>query len=210
MGAVRWALLLAVVSLPMVLVGCHVGPRNFENENDRLRAEVQKLQQEKAELQQKLDLRLGELETLRHQQASGSATQPMPGAEPPTLAKLQFGRYSGGVDNDDNGVDDLIRVYLRPLDQQGRLLPVAGRATVQVVAIPDEGEPHMLAERTYSAKQFNDAWRSGFTGQHYTLEVKLPSNLPENLEQVTVKVSFTQAQTGAHLSEQKPFRIRHR
>jgi len=205
-GCSLFALLLVAA---FATVGCQRGPRNFENENDRLRAEVMKLQRQRDELQSTLDRRLGELQSLRQQLDRTAATQPMPGAEPPTLVSLQMGQYSGGVDTDDDGVDDLIRIYLRPLDQKGRLLPVAGRAHVKVVAIPDTGDPRLLAEQNYDPQSFENAWRSGFTGEHYTLQLPLPADLPADIQQVTVRVTFTQARTGIELDTQQPFRVRH-
>ena len=205
----RFRLLPLLAAVMVLAVGCQRGPRNFENENDRLRAEVMKLQQQRDELQATLDRRLGELESLRQELDTGAATQPMRGAEPPTLSALKMGRYSGGVDTDDDGIDEIIRVYLRPIDQKGRLLPVAGRANVKAVAIPETGDPRLLAERKYDPEAFENAWRSGFTGEHYTLQLQLPDDLPAELEQVTVRVTFTQARTGVELSTQQPFRVRH-
>ena len=166
------------------------------------------LKRQRDQLEQKLELREGELQTLRDKLSRGT-TQPMPGAESPTLAKITMGDYSGGVDDDDDGIDERIRVYLRPLDQKGRVMPVAGRAEMQAVHIPDDGQPRGIARRTYDPKAFDEAWRSGFTGRHYTLELALPDELPEAIEQLTVKVTFTQADTGVERTAQKAFRVRH-
>lgn len=189
-----------------VLAGCQIGPRNFLNENDRLREENLKLSREVEELQAQLDLRLGEIATLR-QQSQVAATQPaLQGAQPPVLAKLALDRLSGPVDTDGDGQNDLIRIYLTPLDQQGRLLPVAGAAHLQAVAIPAEGEPFVVADRQYDAKAFDDAWRSNFTGSHYTLELSLPNPLPQEVGELTVKITLTEA-AGATLSTQKAFKV---
>lgn len=193
----------------VVLAGCQIGPRNFENENDRLRAQNLALRQEVEALEDRLELRLGELETLRQQ--VNPATQPgadVPQGESPVLSRLEFDRLSGPVDEDGDEADDLIRVYLEPQDQRGRLLPVAGRAVVRAVTIPAEGEPTLLAERVYEPEAFESAWRSGITGRHYTLELPLPEPLPEHAGDVTVKVTFTQANTGHQLTAQQPMTLR--
>lgn len=188
--------------------GCRLGgPRNFQNENDRLRRENMELQRQVEQLSQRLEQRLGELDNLR-QQLERADAEPMPDVDPPTLARIEMGRYSGGVDTDDDGLDDLLRIYLRPLDQHGRVLPVAGRARLQAVAIPDAGEPIVLARRTYEPEAFNRAWRSGFTGQHYTLELELPETIPPDVTETAVRVTFTQARTGVEMTTQRTFRIR--
>src|SRR5690606_12922015 len=118
---------LAVAAL--LLVGCAHG--GFENENDRLRAVNLRLQRELDRVQQQLDLRTDELAAVRQQ----LETEPMPveGARPPQLSRIELDRYSGAVDVDGDGRDDVVRAYVRPLDGQGRFLPVSGKAVVQLV-----------------------------------------------------------------------------
>lgn len=210
-GAARMLLAAALVlAMAAPLGGCRMmlgTPRDFRNENDRLRRENMELRRQVEQLNERLEARLGELEGLRRQLDRAEAA-PMPDAEVPTLARLRMGRYSGGVDTTDDGVDDLIRVYLRPLDQRNRIMPVAGRAEIRAVGIPADDEPRVLAQRAYTPAEFDRAWRSGFTGSHYTLELELPDDLPEEIEEVTVRVRFTQAQTGHELTTQQGFRIR--
>lgn len=198
----RTAALVMAAAVSLSQAGC--GPRNFDNENDRLRALNLELQREVEGLQERLELRTGELQSLRQQLERAQNTQPLEGAEPPVLSRLVIGRLSGAFDTNSDGTDDVIRVYLEPQDQRGRLLPVAGRARVRAVHIPDEGEPTVLAERTYQPAEFDAAWRSGITGRHFTLELPLPQPLPEGVDQVTVRVELTQAGTGAELSAQQP------
>ena len=199
------ALLLA---LGVPLGGCRIGPRDFRNENDRLRRQNLELRREVEQLSERLALRIGELEALR-QQLERAEADPMPEAERPVLSRLSMGRYSGGVDTTDDGFDNLIRVYLRPQDQQGRVMPVAGRAIIQAVAVPREDEPTILARRVYEPGEFDRAWRSGFMGSHFTLELELdPEQVPEDVSEAIVRVTFTQAGTGVELQTQEAFRIR--
>lgn len=187
-------------SVVLFSVGC-AGGGDFENENDRLRAVNLELQRERDELETKLDLRMAELEAAR-QQLSADAP-PVEGAQPPQLAKIAFDRYSGAVDTDGDGIDDRIRVYIRPLDGQGRFLPVSGKATVRLVTIPETDSPDVLAERTFEPGEWDDAYRSGFMGTHYTLELELPQPPLEGLTQATLHVTLTQGSTGVKLTQQQ-------
>lgn len=191
---IRVYLCLSVAFLP----AC--GPKNFENDNDLLRAERLELQREVARLQEQVELREAQL-AAAHQQLDGD-THPVEGARPPQLAKLKLDRYTSAVDTDRDGRDDLVRVYLRTLDGRGRFLPVAGRATLQVVNIREGEEPLVLAERTYPPGEFEETYRSTVTGTHYTLEVPLPDNLPDDIEDAAAKVTFTEGVTGAEFTEQ--------
>ncbi|MEX1015374.1 MAG: hypothetical protein WDZ31_01415 [Phycisphaeraceae bacterium] len=209
----RWqaaglALLLAGVTL---LPGCTVrvgGERSVSEENQRLREQNLALERQAADLEQQLNLRAGEVEALRQQLAAEHGSPAIEGAQPPTLARLTFGRLSGPVDTDGDDRHDLIRIYLRPLDQRGRLMPVAGRATVRAAIIPDQGDPQVVAERIYQPDDFDRAWREGFTGTHYTLELPLPDTLPEGETELTVRVGFLEAEAGVRLAHQEAMTVR--
>jgi len=173
------------------------------------------LQQQITSLRDKLDRRAGQLRSVRNRvprgrgrsaTTRGASTQPL--LMEPTLSQIKLGGYSGVIDTNDDGRDDTVRLYVTTLDQEGRLLPVVAKATVQVVNIPQEGEPQRLASRSYSSKQFNDAYRSSFTGDHYTLETELPDSLPQKLEDVTVKVTVTHAASDTSFSAQQTYRLR--
>ena len=182
----------------LLLTGC--GPKNFVNENDKLREENLKLIDQVDELNEQLELRLGEIETLQAQSAGERAIKD---ADPPVLAKLDFARYTGAVDTDDDGRDNLIRVYLTPLDHQGRMLPVAGLVKMQAAALLEDAPPALLASRTYTPAEFDAAYRTSFIGTHYTLELNLPESLDPAITSATVKVTLTEAVTGRELSHEQ-------
>jgi len=185
------ALFLAAACL---LPACSRGPRNFTNENDRLRAQNLELERSVAQLEDALARREGELDALRQQQEDA---RPLPGVTPPTLAQLKLDRYSGPVDTDEDGVDDLVRVYVKPLDQDGRVIPVVGVATLTLVAITDDAEPVQLAQQRFDADAVRGAYRSGLAGTHYTLELALPADASAGPSTLAVRLTFIDAATGA-------------
>jgi hypothetical protein len=198
----RLGLCLAGATL-LLIAGC--GPKNFENENDKLRRANMELKREIEQMRDKLDRQSGRIQTLQSRLAGPSQTQPLRDA--PTLSQIKLGRYSGSIDNDGDGTDDTVRLYVRTLDQRGRMLPVAAKAKIQVVHIPEEGEPRRLASKNYNGKAFDEAYRSSFTGEHYTLEVKLPDSVPETVDEVTVKVTLEHLSSGATFSKQGTYRL---
>jgi len=188
-------LLVAALLLP----GC--GRKSFKNANDELRAERQQLQQRVTELETQLEHRLGEIASLRARLDADAAQ--LPGGEPPLLSTVKFDRYTGPVDTDGDGRDDVIRLYVRTLDQRGRMLPVAARAVVQMVRITPGTDPATYLERAWEPAEFDAAYRTGFTGTHYTLELPLDGAAPNEL---TVKLTLTAAAGETHTAEQA-FRI---
>lgn len=195
----------AVALLCLGLAAC--GPKNFENDNDRLRAENLQLQRQVDELTKQAELRAAELAAAR-QQAEGNGLTPVEGAEPVQLAKIAAGKLSSAVDVDNDGNDDLIRLYLTTADGKGRFMPVAARVNVQVVTMKPEENPQVIAERTYAPAEFDAAYRSGFTGTHFTLEVPLPPELPSDAKEATAKVTLTEAESGVEHTTQTPVTIR--
>ena len=193
--------LLAVTGVSMVLGGCGLGHRNFTNENDKLRADKLHLQNQVTKLQRELELSRDANRNLQARLHPHPTT--MPTAQIPQLATLQIGRGSGVLVNNHR----MLRIYLKTLDAQGRFLPVAGRATVKVVAIPDKGKPVLVAEKTFEPKAFNAAYRATFMGTHYSLDVALPKRIPGDVDRVTVKVIFQQALTGVKLKAEGRFEV---
>ena len=172
--------------------------KSFENENDKLRAERLSLQQQIDELQKKLVLREDELRATREQM--DDPLPPVEGVEPPRLAGVVLGLYSGPIDTDGDAVLDGLRVYVRPVDQHLRQMTAEGTARVRLITTPAEGEPVTILDQTYDPDTFHAAYRSGVTGTHYTLKADLPDERPAN---ATLHVSLTDAVTGKVFKAQK-------
>lgn len=171
---------------------------SFENENDKLRAERLSLQQQIDALQNKLALREGELQATREQ--LDDPLPPIEGVEPPRLAGIVLGMYSGAIDEDGDAVYDSLRVYVRPVDQHSRQITAEGIARVRLIVTPGQGEPETILDQTYDAQAFHAAYRSGVTGTHYTLKADLPANPPT---QATLHVTLTDAAKGRSFQAQK-------
>ena len=197
----------ALISLLLLLSGggCQIGPRNFTNENDKLRKQNLELEQQVSQLQTKLDGRLGELKALRSKYESEPAF--VPGADTPVLSTIAFDRYTNAVDTNNDGSDDTLRVYLDTFDQNQRFIPVAGRAVLQAAVIEEDKEPFLVVNKTYGPNAVKNAYRSGMMGTHYSFEAKLPDDLPEATQEITVKLTFTDAATGATFTTQKGLRL---
>lgn len=175
-------------------------PGPVSRENDRLRRENLELSRQVESLRTAIERRDAELLEIERSQGRGTTVQ---GAQPLRLTGLEFSRYSGPIDTDGDGVDDIVRIYLKPLDQHDRVMSVAGEARLQLAVI-DGPDARVVAEKRYAPADFDAAFRSGFTGTHFTLEVDLPANL----DAVVAKLIFTDAATGLTLTEQQAWPVR--
>lgn len=181
----------ALLAASCLLAGCHIGPKNFQNENDKLRSENQKLRQRAADLDTQLELRLAQIDRLEQ---VGPGRSAVPGAEVPRFVAAKYDTYTGfvAVSEADKA---LLRLYVLTLDQKGRFIPVGGSAVVKVIGIPADKPPVQLAEKVFDPASFDDAYRDGLTGTHYTLELAMPP-LPAEYKEVTVRVMITDGATG--------------
>jgi hypothetical protein len=193
-----------LVLLALLLTACAgPDPAKISAESDRLRKENLDLSRQVDELKTKTDLQQAQINTLQQRLETKSKVEGVAPADVPAAVTLRFDRYSGFYDTDGDGQPDTLRVYLETLDQRGRFVPVAGRAVLQAVVITPDQPPAVLAQRDFEPAQFDQAYRTGFTGTHYTLEAKLAAPLPSGVNEATVKVTVTDAATGAVLSQQQ-------
>ena len=188
----------------LLLASC--GTKNFTNDNDRLRRENLELTRQVQALEQQLNNRLGQIETLRGQL---NAADTPAGVDRPTASGLTIDNYSGPIDVDRDGDDDVIRLYLIPTDQHGRMIPVAGTLTASLLHLPDSGEPSVLHTQTLGPAELDDAYRDGFTGPYYRAEFDLTGlTLPSPpADQITVRVVLEPV-GGGTLRSQQTYRVR--
>ena len=190
-------IIIVMLSAALLLPGCSK-PRNFKNQNDDLRAQRMTLKQEIGTLQEQLALREEEIRAMREQIDMGA--KPIEGVDPPRLAGVVLGVYSGPIDLDGDAKYDALRVYLRPVDQHSRQITAAGTARLRLIVVPAEGEAKTLLDQRYDADTFHKAYRDGVTGTHYTLKADLPADLPTA---ATLYVSLTDAVSGKVFKTQK-------
>ncbi len=191
----------SVLVVTLLIPGCNAG--RISDENTRLRREHLELTEQLADQRARYDRLKAQTDALAARQ---NQTAPaVPGVKPsdiPVATRITLGRYSGALDEDGDGKDDTIRLYVLTEDQKGRFIPVAGRAVVQVVVIEPNEAVRELARKTYDPKALDEAFTSGLTGTHYTFELSVaPAEGTANRE-VTVKVTLVDAATGASMAAQ--------
>ena len=123
------------------------------------------------------------------------------GVEVPRLAGLRYDGWSGPDDRDGDGVAEVVRLFVQPIDQLGRMRPVAARVTAKLVRVGGE----TLWERTLSPAEWDAAYRTGFTGPYYAVNVPLEGAVAEaGLEGLAVRVELVEAVTGVRVGTTLP------
>lgn len=190
--------LAAVLVLSAALSACHVGPRNYENENDRLRAEVLDLTTQIRDLRAQVEA-LDNALTAAEQRRD--PTLPA-GVHRPQLAALVVARASCIILEQNQPT---ARLYLRTLDARQRFTQTLAEAQLTITATRPGAQAVTLATHTFDATQFDAAYRSSVAGTHYTLLCGL-KRLPESVETVTASLAVRDLETGLTLHTQTPLR----
>lgn len=123
-----------------------------------------------------------------------------------TAYGLKFGRLTGGVASDSKSTwDDLIKVYVVPVDADSQPLKAAGQFTVAVFDLTSSGGP-LVASRTFDLDQTRAAWFGQAMLYTYVLDVPLP-HAPQHGD-LTVVATFRDELTGRTISAQQQIVIR--
>lgn len=176
------ATLLLAIGLALLLTGC--GNKLTSGEADALRRKVLELEKEN----DLLTLRSTELEAELKRQSLAPESLPLDIRESlPALAGLEINRLSHALDENDDGISDTLEIYVEPRDGRGRFIQMTGHLSVHVAMLPADADAFTIGRLTLTPSQLREAYRSGFSGTHYTIRLpitlKPPGTTPgENLD----------------------------
>jgi hypothetical protein len=120
------------------------------------------------------------------------------------VEKIEIERLSGGYDDDHDGIDEGVVVYLRLIDADGDTIKVAGGARVRLFDLSRPEGSRVVGELTLQPGELRPMWFGRFLTSHYT--IKVPWSLgvePTGERSITVVVSFTELLSGRVLETQK-------
>lgn len=122
------------------------------------------------------------------------------------VTSLEVGKYSSGLDVDGRPGDDLIRVYLRPLDAVGDPIKAAGTVTIQFYDLAAPPDKNLFATYEFGIDQVAKSWYGGVLTYHYRFECPWKSGPPPHPD-VTVRATFTDYLTGKQFTDQKVIKV---
>jgi hypothetical protein len=190
------------------LVGCGAGDR-LARANDELRARNVELEKQADQLR----LRVQELEiALAASEVPGSMPPEEIRANMPHVAEIRIGRLSHVRDEDGDKRFDTLVLYVEPVDGRGRFTQLVGPASVNAAVIPPTADAKTVGRTTFAPGQVRDAYRSSFTGTHYTFEIPIepiePSPRTGDVPSLSVRVEYQDGLTGRTFAAERPIELK--
>ncbi len=197
----RW-LLLPALPATLILGGCF-GPSRaniqLRKDNDILRTTIARLEGE-----QKADrARITGLE----RQATTVPVLPQDRLDRLfTVHGLRFNRLTGGyAAAPDSASDDLVKVYVVPVDADGQVIKAAGQFKVEIFDLANAQSP-LVGSRQFSLDQSRSAWYGQAMLYTYVLSIPLTRH-PQHTE-LTVVAIFTDTLTQRIVSAEQKIQVR--
>lgn len=155
----------AVAAAWCALVVPACGPKNFDNENDALRREREVLRDRIAALELELAEARAKIPATDSPEADAIARAT------PEAAKVTIARLARLEDADGDGIADRVTLRIEPVDGRGRFVQVAGRIEARVEAVRADAPTREVGRAMLDPEQVRDAFRAGFGGAVYAVEV---------------------------------------
>lgn len=183
---------LAMLLATLFLTAC-AGQRELAQENDRLRERVLELEtqllrktRESAEARARLQ---------RPESPSAAARQDVQ-ANTPYVAEITIGRWSHARDTDGDGELDELLIYIEPVDGWGRFMQIVGTLSVHAAVLPADAKAQTIGQVQLDPGELRRAYRSSFTGTHYTVTVPITSAEGLDADSCVVCAEFVDGSTG--------------
>lgn len=115
---------------------------------------------------------------------------------------IQIERLSGGFDEDGDGLDDGIVVYLKLLDQDGEAIKAAGSVRVRLMDLSQPSERQRVGELSMDPAVLRTQWYGRFLTSHYTLHVPWKDGQRPAGTSITILVTFEDLLSGRSFEAQ--------
>lgn len=193
-----------LAALAFFLVGCRTGGESagdvLRKQNLELQAQVAQLQKDASELRAKIAELSG---------ASGAKSVQVTEATP-RVASIEIDFLSGPTQDSSapprSDRDRVVAIYIKPLDGRGRFIQATGTLTVEVSRLVSlnpsvqgvgDAPARLLASQSLDPLQLRDAYRAGFTGTYYVVELPVPASDLQPPGQILLRARFSDGITGA-------------
>jgi hypothetical protein len=166
--------------------------------------EVDRLKDEKAQLEKRIEQAEAEKEQLEKQNKvlSGLPAE-VKGEKLYGLASIKVGRLTNLYDKDDDGKKEKLIVYIQPIDRDGDIIKAAGSVEVELWNLNNKDGKAKLGEWKVGPDELKKLWFSAMMAVNYRLAFDVGDKVKDYTEPLTVRVAFTDYLTGRVFKEQR-------
>jgi len=122
------------------------------------------------------------------------------------VAKIEFGRFTRGDNDDDNVSDKGVIVYLQLLDKEGDKMKAAGEVVLELWDLAED-KGNLSGRWNFGLEQLPDHWLGGPMANHYKFLLTWPADKLPQLSNLTLKCRFTDSMTGEVFEIQKMIEV---
>ena len=125
----------------------------------------------------------------------------------PRVQRIELASLSGGYDDNDDGIDEGVVLYLRPIDQDGDTIKAAGTLRVVLTDPTTDGDRMVVGEVDLGLEVLRKAWY-GRLSSHFTVRIPWSggAELPPS-RTVLAYVQFTEYLTGQTFDQFETFKV---
>ncbi len=105
-------------------------------------------------------------------------------------AQLVIDKLSGGYDIDSKPGDDGVTVYLKPIDNDGDVIKVAGEIDIQLYDLAAPPQQNFIGEYKIPLAKVRELWHGKLWTNHYAIKCPWPGAPPQHPE-ITIRAVFT-------------------
>lgn len=186
----------------LLLAGCQAPHRQAAEQNVELtdkQAQVSRLQDQVAKLKSQINELESQIATLQ-----GLGEKRLDVVFHPQ--RIELGKMNSGFREAGQSADAGVRVFVRPVDEQGSTIKAAGDVRVELFDLANPADRQYLGFCSYPADQVSKYWVTAFASQ-YAFECRWPGTPPAHPE-VTVRVVFVDYLTGKTLTAQAVVKVK--
>ncbi|MEK6643790.1 MAG: hypothetical protein AABZ08_07755 [Planctomycetota bacterium] len=122
--------------------------------------------------------------------------------------RIEIERLSGGYDDNKDGRDDGVVVYLRLFDAEGDVIKATGSASVKLFDLAKSDGGQLVAQAKWSSDEMRSLWYGKLMTSHYTLRVPIGGATTVTAgTALTATVEYTDLLTGRTFQAQKPCEV---
>ena len=120
------------------------------------------------------------------------------------VAKIDLSSLTGGYDDNRDGVDDGVVVYLVLTDQDGDTIKAAGSCEVRLLDLNNPSATQLVGEAKLGPEELRKTWYGRFMTSHYTIKVPWAGGAPHPAHKtITILVRFTDLLSGQTFETQR-------